>query len=158
MLQQLPRQFNPSRAAHTLISSSTMSSTSFPPATPSIALPNTAQASAVPGVVARAATSPYPAWSTSAALLASVPFCVRNPFGYPHLLQLPAAAGIFGFSGYMVDAGDALNGAGTTTAWSLTYLFFNARKAFQSRRPGPIGLAGVAAAQAGVYGWWYFSQ
>lgn len=91
----------------------------------------------------------------------------------------------------MIQAGDALNGAGTTTgvltnfgryelastdsdiapyygdhtdplpcrtAWSLVYLFFNGRKAFASRRPGPMALSSLVAAQAATFGWYYFGQ
>ncbi|CEQ39115.1 SPOSA6832_00591, partial [Sporobolomyces salmonicolor] len=111
--------------------------------------------------------------------LAAVPLCVKNPLGFPHLVQLPLFAAIFGGSGcvsYMVHVGDPVNGSGTTTgpsssllspcrvsasscpvflAWSLTYLFLNGRKALVSRRPGPIALAAAAAAQAGTYGWYY---
>ncbi|BGP13152.1 hypothetical protein JCM10213_000270 [Rhodosporidiobolus nylandii] len=125
-----------------------------PPAT----LPASPVPSSTPALVSRLATSPYPAWTTSAILLAATPLCVRAPYGFPHLLQLPGFAAIFGGSGYMIKTGDALNGSGTTTAWSLIYLFFNGKKALQARRPVPMGLAGVAAAQAGLYGWWYFSQ
>lgn len=44
------------------------------------------------------------------------------------------------------------------TAWSLVYLFLNGRKALSARRPGPIALAGVVAAQAATYGAYYFGQ
>ncbi|KWU42235.1 pathogenesis-related protein 1-like protein, partial [Rhodotorula sp. JG-1b] len=59
---------------------------------------------------------------------------------------------------YMIKAGDPVNGAGTTTAWSLVYLFFNGRKALASRRPGPIALSSLVAAQAATYGYYYFGQ
>ncbi|GAA5826281.1 hypothetical protein JCM11251_007239 [Rhodosporidiobolus azoricus] len=118
----------------------------------------TAPTSSVPAPIAALATSPYPAWTTSAVLLAALPLCVKAPRGFPHLIQLPAFAAVFGGSGYMIQSGDALNGAGTTTAWSLIYLFFNARKAYRTQRPGPLALAGVAGAQAALYGWWYFAQ
>ncbi|GAA5918100.1 hypothetical protein JCM1841_005253 [Sporobolomyces salmonicolor] len=108
-----------------------------------------------PAWVCNVAESPITAWSTSALMLAAVPLCVKNPLGFPHLVQLPLFAAIFGGSGYMVHVGDPVNGSGTTTAWSLTYLFLNGRKALVSRRPGPIALAAAAAAQAGTYGWYY---
>ncbi|POY70765.1 hypothetical protein BMF94_6175 [Rhodotorula taiwanensis] len=97
-------------------------------------------------------------WSTSAILLAALPLCVKSPVGFPQLIQLPCFAAIFGGSGYMIQAGDPLNGAGTTTAWSLVYLFFNGRKAFASRRPGPMALSSLVAAQAATFGWYYFGQ
>jgi len=87
----------------------------------------------------------------------------------------------------MISAGDPLNGSGTTTgasrspcaplpapllptwsadpppslaraAWSLVYLFLNGRKALSARRPGPVALAGIVAAQAATYGGYYFGQ
>lgn len=42
----------------------------------------------------------------------------------------------------------------TRSAWSLIYMF-HAKKAFKSRRPGPLALVGVVAAQAAVFGTWY---
>ncbi|GAA5914248.1 hypothetical protein JCM6882_003664 [Rhodosporidiobolus microsporus] len=134
-----------------------MSSPPAPPAAAAPAQPATPP-SAVPALVTQLATSPYPAWTTSAILIAALPLCVKAPRGFPHLIQLPAFAAVFGGSGYMIQSGDALNGAGTTTAWSLIYLFFNAKKAIRTQRPGPLALAGVAGAQAGLYGWWYFAQ
>ncbi|GAA5846505.1 hypothetical protein JCM9279_006718 [Rhodotorula babjevae] len=104
------------------------------------------------------AESPAIAWSTSGALIAALPLCVRSPVGFPQLIQLPLFAAVFGGSGYMISAGDPLNGSGTTTAWSLVYLFLNGRKALSARRPGPIALAGVVAAQAATYGGYYFGQ
>lgn len=67
--------------------------------------------------------------------LGAVPLTVKLPLGFPHLVQLPLFAMIFGGSGYvrarakdvdtqlipvgcysyMIHAGDPLNGAGTTT-------------------------------------------
>lgn len=44
------------------------------------------------------------------------------------------------------------------TAWSLTYLFLHGKRAFVAKRPGPIALAGVVAAQAGLYGSYYWSE
>ncbi|GAA6029903.1 hypothetical protein JCM8097_009162 [Rhodosporidiobolus ruineniae] len=117
----------------------------------------------VPSFITQLATSPYPAWTTSAVLLGAVPLCVKAPRGFPHLIQLPLFAAVFGGTGYMIKE-DPLNGAGTTTAWSLIYLFFNARRALTPsvrtglRKPVPVGLAAWMAGQAGVYGWWYFAQ
>ncbi|KAK4052168.1 hypothetical protein OIV83_002463 [Microbotryomycetes sp. JL201] len=97
---------------------------------------------------------PYFPWFTSACMLANVPSCVKRPIGYPPLVQLPLFALIFGFSGYMIHVGDPLNGSGTTTAWSLIYLF-HAKKAVKSGRPGPIMLSAVVAAQAATFGYFY---
>ncbi|GAA5860570.1 hypothetical protein JCM1840_000303 [Sporobolomyces johnsonii] len=122
---------------------------------PTAPVTTAADSDKAPAWVSNVAESPIAAWSTSGLMLAAVPLCVRNPLGFPHLVQLPLFAAIFGGSGYMVHVGDPVNGSGTTTAWSLIYLFLNGRKALVSRRPGPIALAAVAAAQAGTYGWYY---
>lgn len=77
----------------------------------------------------------------------------------------------------MIHAGDSLNGGGTTTgelspslcsvdfanaqlaiAWSLIYLFFNAKRALVARKPLPLMLTGVLATNAIVYGYEYARQ
>lgn len=127
------------------------------------------------------------------------------PLGFPYLVQLPLFAAIFGGSGrvvllapwdgkgwelilfgmlyrYMINAGDAVNGAGTTTgafslpistrraegrllvttrgcaAWALTFLFLHSKRALVSRRPAPILLTTAVAALGGVEGWDYFKN
>ncbi|KAM0792979.1 hypothetical protein ACM66B_002733 [Microbotryomycetes sp. NB124-2] len=97
---------------------------------------------------------PYFPWLTSALFLTNIPSCVKRPIGYPPLVQLPLFSLIFGFSGYMIHVGDPLNGSGTTTAWSLIYLF-HAKKAIKSGRPGPMLLTAVVAAQAATFGYFY---
>ncbi|KAL7344374.1 hypothetical protein BJY59DRAFT_718604 [Rhodotorula toruloides] len=59
---------------------------------------------------------------------------------------------------YMIKVGDPLNGSGTTTAWSLIYLLLNTRKAIVARSPTALAVTGVVAAQAGLYGSYYFGQ
>ncbi|GAA5994831.1 hypothetical protein JCM5350_000905 [Sporobolomyces pararoseus] len=108
-----------------------------------------------PAWICSIAESPNASWLTSGLLLSAVPFCVKRAVGFPHLVQLPLFAAIFGGSGYMIQAGDPINGSGTTTAWSLTYLFLHAKKAFVSKRPGPIALAGAVGLQAATYGYYY---
>ena len=56
----------------------------------------------------------------------------------------------------MIHSGDPVNGAGTTTAWSLTFLLLNAKAAFKSRRAAPIALALTTVSQATLYGYEYF--
>ncbi|GAA5883250.1 hypothetical protein JCM3774_000644 [Rhodotorula dairenensis] len=136
-----------------------------PPPPPSSRLPPTARLAAGPSPTAHlprwlvnTAEQPTFPWSTSAVLLGALPLCVRTPVGFPQLIQLPVFAAIFGGSGYMIRAGDPVNGAGTTTAWSLVYLFFNGRNALESRRPGPIALSSLVAAQAATFGYYYFGQ
>ncbi|GAA5832840.1 hypothetical protein JCM3766R1_007063 [Sporobolomyces carnicolor] len=108
-----------------------------------------------PAWVCSVAETPNAAWLTSGLLLAAVPFCVKRAVGFPHLVQLPLFAAIFGGSGYMIQAGDAINGSGTTTAWSLTYLFLHGKKALVSKRPGPVALASAVGLQAATYGYYY---
>ncbi|BGP37103.1 hypothetical protein JCM10450v2_001011 [Rhodotorula kratochvilovae] len=132
------------------------------PAAPAVRSPALAPAPSptakLPPWLVRTAESPAFAWGTAASLIAALPLCVKRPLGFPTLIQLPLFAAIFGGGGYMISAGDPLNGSGTTTAWSLVYLFLNGRAALAARKPGPIALAGVVAAQAGVYGGYYFGQ
>ncbi|ORY90880.1 hypothetical protein BCR35DRAFT_349785 [Leucosporidium creatinivorum] len=108
-----------------------------------------------PSLLSQVVETPYTPWTTSALLLGAVPFCVKNAAGFPHLVQLPLFSLIFGVGGYMTQSGDALNGSGTTTAWSLTYLFLHGKKALISKRPVPIALASVVAAQAATFGYYY---
>jgi len=92
--------------------------------------------------------------------MSALPALVRSPVGFPHLIQLPVFAAIFGGAGYMVqaEAGEpsGANGQGTATAWSLSYLFFNGRKALVSRRPEPIALAATVLVNATLNGWEYW--
>ncbi|BGO98355.1 hypothetical protein RTBOTA2_002252 [Rhodotorula toruloides] len=126
-----------------------------PPATAPAPPPRTAK---LPPWLIRTAESPALAWSTSAILLGALPLCVKSPAAFPRLIQLPVFAAIFGGSGYMISVGDPLNGSGTTTAWSLIYLLLNTRKAVVARSPAALAVTGVVAAQAGLYGSYYFGQ
>ncbi|KAM0751614.1 hypothetical protein T439DRAFT_379722 [Meredithblackwellia eburnea MCA 4105] len=107
-------------------------------------------------VISDLARSPFTPWTISGILLAAVPTTVRSPTGFPHLVQLPLFAAIFGGAGYMVHAGDPVNGSGTATAWSLTYLFLHGKKSLLSRRPGPMLLSSAVALLASVEGADYF--
>ncbi|GAA5824463.1 hypothetical protein JCM3770_003719 [Rhodotorula araucariae] len=147
-----------SRTARKLVLVHIAMSAALPaPRAPALA-PGPSPTAKLPSWLVRTAESPAFAWTTSASLLAALPLCVKRPLGFPQLIQLPLFAAVFGGSGYMISAGDPLNGSGTTTAWSLVYLFLNGRAALAARRPGPIALAGVVAAQAGTYGGYYFGQ
>ncbi|CAG8463247.1 7196_t:CDS:2 [Ambispora leptoticha] len=95
---------------------------------------------------------PYPAWTFSTLCLASSPLAIRKIQGVPSYFQCMAFGAIFGFSGYITYTGDTYNGAGTSTAWSLTYLIINLPKSIKSRRPIPITLSTVALANAIIYG------
>ncbi|EIW76511.1 hypothetical protein CONPUDRAFT_169030 [Coniophora puteana RWD-64-598 SS2] len=75
----------------------------------------------------------------------------------PPFLQRFGFSAVFGVAGYVLGSGDVRNGSGIATAWSLTYLFLNLRKSVKApRHPLSLGLAGAAAASAGLYGTEYF--
>ncbi|KAH8092543.1 altered inheritance of mitochondria protein 19 [Cristinia sonorae] len=103
------------------------------------------------------ATSPWPVWGVSALFLASAVLpAARTPAHPPIILRLGFGA-IFAGAGYVLHAGDARNGSGISTAWSLTYLLLNARKAL--RRPfaaGPLALTGATVFSSALYGAEYF--
>lgn len=106
--------------------------------------------------------------------LAAVPATVKAPLGFPYLVQLPLFAAIFGGTGcvaaagsdseeltsaagrYMIHAGDPVNGSGTATAWSLTYLFLHSKRALVSKRPAPIALTVAVGLFATAEGSDYF--
>ncbi|TCD68618.1 hypothetical protein EIP91_010273 [Steccherinum ochraceum] len=99
--------------------------------------------------------SPWPIWSVSALFLASSIF-PASPATPPIMMRLGFSA-IYGGAGYVLHAGDAHNGSGISTAWSLTYLLLNARKSF--RRPfsaGPVALTTATLASSALYGAEYF--
>lgn len=132
------------------------------------------------------AQSPKPAYALAATFALAAPFCfpggrdnripapvTQSPLGrvargklgtaplraLPPFWQVAGFAAIFAGGGYIIDQGDSLNGAGTVTAWSLTYLFFNGLSTI--RRPGPLSallLLSSAGLGAGVHGCHYFSQ
>ncbi|KAG1811618.1 hypothetical protein EV424DRAFT_1349556 [Suillus variegatus] len=89
---------------------------------------------------------------------AVVPSTVVRPNVYfPPYLHRVGFSLVFGGAAYVLAAGDARNGSGIATAWSLTYLFLHLRR---SLRPPfyPITLAMTTgtAACAALYGTEYF--
>ncbi|KAG2030651.1 hypothetical protein BDR03DRAFT_905850 [Suillus americanus] len=89
---------------------------------------------------------------------AVIPSTVVRPNVYfPPYLHRVGFSLVFGGAAYVLGAGDARNGSGIATAWSLTYLFLHLRR---SLRPPfyPITLAMTAgtAACAALYGTEYF--
>jgi uncharacterized membrane protein (UPF0136 family) len=97
-------------------------------------------------------TSVIPAWCMSGLCAAMLPFNGRPALALPSTMQLLGFTTMFGIAGYAIQQGDPDNGAGIATAWSLTYLFLNARKAWQTPRPAPLLLASVALGNLYAYG------
>ncbi|KZT70225.1 hypothetical protein DAEQUDRAFT_213158 [Daedalea quercina L-15889] len=65
--------------------------------------------------------------------------------------------GIFSGAGYVLLCGDAYNGSGITTAWSLTYLLFNLKNSLKTQRNVvSLGLSAATLASAACYGTEYF--
>ncbi|KAI0074782.1 hypothetical protein K474DRAFT_1665065 [Panus rudis PR-1116 ss-1] len=99
--------------------------------------------------------SPIPIWSLSGLFFATSVF-PPNPSRPPIMIRLGFGA-IFAGAGYVLSTGDARNGSGISTAWSLTYLFLNLRK---SLRPPysllSLSLSGATLASAALYGTEYF--
>ncbi|KAF8980281.1 hypothetical protein BGZ46_004422 [Entomortierella lignicola] len=92
------------------------------------------------------AASPYPDWTLSAICAASLPTAARAASGFPHLGFMMGFTGMWGLAGYMKFKNDPDNGSGTTTAWSLLYLFLNAKRTILQPKPLPsLVLAGVLA-------------
>lgn len=79
----------------------------------------------------------------------------------PPFWQLAFFAAAFGTGGYMIDQGDALNGSGVVTAWSLTYLLFKTAPSVRQLPRNPLAMAlslGVLTAGFGVHGSHYFDR
>ncbi|OMJ23018.1 Altered inheritance of mitochondria protein 19-like protein [Smittium culicis] len=85
-----------------------------------------------------ASTSPYPSIFLSAIHIASIPFSLGGKYpGFPSFLQCAGFAFVFAGGSMALKDDQKLNGTGIITAWSMTWLFFNARKSLKSRRFGP---------------------
>ncbi|PWZ03761.1 hypothetical protein BCV70DRAFT_142636, partial [Testicularia cyperi] len=96
------------------------------------------------------------ALSSSAAAASSAPPRPIAPFW-----QLAFFALAFGGGGYIIDQGDALNGSGVVTAWSLTYLFFKTGPTFRQLGRNPLALAlssGVLGLGLAIHGSYYFDK
>ncbi|PWN95892.1 ArgJ-domain-containing protein [Tilletiopsis washingtonensis] len=96
---------------------------------------------------------------SASAVASSAALSAAAPRVLPPFWQLAGFAAFFAGGGYMIEQGDALNGAGTVTAWSLTYLFFHASSTLRAPTPANLALlASAATVGAGVHGAHYFSQ
>ncbi|PAV21473.1 Pathogenesis-related 1 [Pyrrhoderma noxium] len=101
--------------------------------------------------------SPWPAWSLGSIFLAS---SAIPPNAFKNLPPFPQRAGfsliMFG-AVYVTSTGDVSNGSGISTAWCLTYLFWNGRRSLTApRNPVSLFLTGATALCTGLYGTEYF--
>ncbi|KAA1095544.1 hypothetical protein PGT21_000656 [Puccinia graminis f. sp. tritici] len=116
-------------------------------------------------------SSPWPAWSMSGLLMASLPTTSRlssalYPTGLAPTWQVTPLAMVFGLSGYITSAGDYYNGSGTASAWSIIYLFLYGRDSWRhtfARPPRtrfslfPISLSAFALTNGIIHGYVYWS-
>ncbi|KAH9466356.1 hypothetical protein MJO28_001031 [Puccinia striiformis f. sp. tritici] len=116
-------------------------------------------------------SSPWPAWSMSGLLMASLPTTSRLsgalfPTGLAPTWQVTPLAMVFGLSGYITSAGDFYNGSGTTSAWSFIYLFLYGRDSWRHTfarpprtkfSPFPISLSAFALTNGIIHGYVYWS-
>ncbi|RUS21351.1 hypothetical protein BC937DRAFT_92940 [Endogone sp. FLAS-F59071] len=132
----------------------------------------------LPSRINKFANSPYPAWALSALCVATIPAAFKAVPGVPSYIQSIAFGTIFAGSGYaniyiyiylcalphvftrnhpstpryVTSTGDVDNGAGITTAWTLTWSFLNLRPAVTSARPLPLLLATTVLGNMAIYG------
>lgn len=116
-------------------------------------------------------SSPWPAWTMSGLLLASLPTSSRlatslHPTGLAPTWQVAPLAMVFGLSGYITSVGDNYNGSGTASAWSFIYLFLYGRDSWKYTfsRPSklrtsifPISLTGLALTNGLIHGYVYWT-
>ena len=79
----------------------------------------------------------------------------------PPFWQLLGFGAFFGAGGYMIREGDALNGSGVVTAWSLTYLSFATLPALLGLHRSPLAAVlslAVGTLGLGVHGSYYFDK
>ncbi|KZT06553.1 uncharacterized protein LAESUDRAFT_714280 [Laetiporus sulphureus 93-53] len=99
--------------------------------------------------------SPKPVWGLASLFFTSLLVPPRPEI--PPLLLRACFGAIFTGAGHVLSCGDARNGSGITTAWSLTYLLINLRKSLTPpRHPVSLALSGATLASAAIYGTEYF--
>ncbi len=79
----------------------------------------------------------------------------------PPFWQLAFFAAAFGTGGYIIDQGDALNGSGVVSAWSLTYLLFKTLPSVKQLPKNPLALSlstAVLTVGLGIHGSHYFDR
>ncbi|KAF9235560.1 hypothetical protein BU15DRAFT_51267 [Melanogaster broomeanus] len=92
----------------------------------------------------------------AASLLVPAPLLRPNVY-FPPFLFRAGFTGVFGGAAYVLSTGDARNGSGIATAWSLTYLLLHLGKSLKApRHPLTLAMSGGAAACAALYGTEYF--
>ncbi|EPT00883.1 hypothetical protein FOMPIDRAFT_1121729 [Fomitopsis schrenkii] len=97
----------------------------------------------------------YPAWGLASLFFASA--LTPRRISAPSLMSRVGFGAIFTGAGYILSCGDAYNGSGITTAWSLAYMLFHLRNAITTQRsPVTLGLAAATTAAASLYGTEYF--
>ncbi|KAG1730030.1 hypothetical protein EDB19DRAFT_1897122 [Suillus lakei] len=101
---------------------------------------------------------PILALGTLAAASAVIPSTVVRPNVYfPPYLHRVGFSLVFGGAAYVLAAGDARNGSGIATAWSLTYLFLHLRRSLKPPfYPITFAMTAGTAACAALYGTEYF--
>ncbi|KAI0782548.1 hypothetical protein C8Q75DRAFT_811640 [Abortiporus biennis] len=110
---------------------------------------------ALASVIRPYSQTPWPIWSVAGIFLGSafLPSNARRP---PLMYRFGFGA-VFAGAGYVLSTGDARNGSGISTAWSLMYLFLNLRSSL--RRPvlfSSVLLSGATIASSALYGSEYF--
>ncbi|KAG2351460.1 hypothetical protein BDR07DRAFT_1444165 [Suillus spraguei] len=82
---------------------------------------------------------------------------VRPNVHFPPYLHRVGFSLVFGGAAYVLAAGDARNGSGIATAWSLTYLFLHLRQSLKLPfYPTTLAMTAGTAACAALYGTEYF--
>ncbi|KIS69072.1 uncharacterized protein UMAG_10366 [Mycosarcoma maydis] len=79
----------------------------------------------------------------------------------PPFWQLAFFAAAFGTGGYIIDQGDALNGSGVVSAWSLTYLLFKTIPSIKQLPKNPLAFllsSSVLSIGLGIHGCHYFDR
>ncbi|WFD36648.1 hypothetical protein MCUN1_003535 [Malassezia cuniculi] len=119
------------------------------------------------------AKEPTAAYTLSGLCIAAAPFgfghkalnagagAVAVPRVLPPFWQLLGFAGFFATGGYMIAQGDALNGSGVVTAWSLTYVTFHTLPNLLRFGRAPLAAllsVGVTTLGLGVHGSYYFDK
>ncbi|EPQ58869.1 hypothetical protein GLOTRDRAFT_125188 [Gloeophyllum trabeum ATCC 11539] len=134
-----------------------------PPSTPATNAPTTSMESSksqLASAVRPYSQSPLPACGLSALFLGSalIPATLHPPRAHiPPFLHRFGFGIVFSVAGYVLAQGDARNGSGIATAWSLTYLFLHLRRSVKApRHPMTVVLTGGALATTALYGTEYF--
>ncbi|KAJ1656590.1 hypothetical protein IWQ61_003853 [Dispira simplex] len=105
----------------------------------------------------RWARSPYLSWANALACLASAQMAIRQVPGFPAPVYSLGFAAAFGLAGYVTHQRDYENGAGSATAWSLTWLALNTSRAWRTKQWQALTVLGIVGSTGFVYGRRYFN-